>query len=83
MKATIELVKEAISEAEVIENTNDLDVDIPLIEQGCDSLDVVNVYMVIEEKFKIKIPDADLSKLLTINNMVDYINQKQQSEESL
>ena len=39
--------------------------------------------MVIEEKFKIKIPDADLSKLLTINNMVDYINQKQQSEESL
>lgn len=76
MKATIENVKEVIAEAEVLSDVSEMKNDIPLSEQGIDSLDVVNVYLLLEEKFDVKIPDEDLSKVLTINAIVDYVNSK-------
>lgn len=76
MKATIENVKEVIAEAEVLVDVSDMKNDIPLTEQGIDSLDVVNVYLLLEEKFDVKIPDEDLNKLQTIDNIIEYINIK-------
>lgn len=76
MKATVEIIKEAILEAEVLNNVDDLVNDIPLSKQGCDSLDLVNVYMILEEKFEIKIPDEDLEQLLTIDGIIEYLNAR-------
>ncbi len=76
MKATVEIIKEAILEAEVLNNVDDLVNDIPLSKQGCDSLDLVNVYMILEEKFGIKIPDEDLDQLLTIDGIIEYLNAR-------
>lgn len=76
MKATIENVKEVIAEAEVLGNANEMKNDVPLSEQGIDSLDVVNVYLLLEEKFEVKIPDEDLSKVETIDAIIEYINNK-------
>ena len=76
MKATIENVKEVITEAEVVGDANEMKNDIPLSEQGIDSLDVVNVYLLLEEKFDVKIPDEDLTKVQTIDAIVEYVNNR-------
>lgn len=76
MKATIENIKEVIEQAEVLGDVSELKNDIKLSEQGIDSLDIVNVYLLLEEKFGIKIPDEDLDKVTTINEIVEYVNSK-------
>ena len=76
MKATVENIKEVIAEAEVLGDANQMVNDVPLREQGIDSLDVVNVYLLLEEKFDIKIPDEDLEQVQTIDAIVEYINSK-------
>ena len=76
MKATIENVKEVIAEAEVLGDANEMKHDVVLSDQGIDSLDVVNVYLLLEEKFDVKIPDEDLDKVQTINDIVKYIHSK-------
>ena len=76
MKATVENVKEVIVEAEVLGDAEEMKNDIPLSDQGIDSLDVVNVYLLLEEKFDVKIPDEDLNKVQTINEIIEYINNQ-------
>lgn len=75
MNATIENVKEIIVEADVLGDVATLKNDVPLREQGIDSLDVVNIYLLLEEKFDVKIPDEDLNQVLSINDIVHYINK--------
>ncbi|ASM35487.1 acyl carrier protein [Campylobacter sp. RM12327] len=40
---------------------------------GADSLDVVELVMALEEKFDVSIPDSDAEKLLSIQDVVTYI----------
>jgi acyl carrier protein len=76
MKATIENITKIIEKAEVLGDVDKLKNNIPLTEQGIDSLDLVNIYLLLEEKFGIKIPDEDLDQLQTIDSIVEYINSK-------
>jgi len=76
MKATVENIKEVIEQAEVLGDVGELQNDIKLSEQGVDSLDIVNVYLLLEERFDIKIPDEELDKVTTVNEIVEYVNSK-------
>lgn len=76
MNATVENVREVIAEADVLGDVNEMKTDIALSEQGIDSLDVVNVYLLLEEKFDVKIPDEDLDQVQTIDAIVEYINKQ-------
>lgn len=76
MNATVTNVKEVLVEADILVNISGMKLDLPLSEQGVDSLDMVNVYLLLEEKFDIKIPDEDLDKVQTINGIIEYINYK-------
>ena len=42
---------------------------------GADSLDVVELVMALEEKFEVEIPDSEAEKLISINNVVTYIEK--------
>ena len=42
---------------------------------GADSLDVVELVMALEAKFEVEIPDSDAEKLITINDVVSYIEK--------
>lgn len=42
---------------------------------GADSLDVVELVMALEEKFDIQIPDTEAEKLISIQNVVDYVEK--------
>tara|TARA_B100001971_G_scaffold201075_1_gene213432 strand:- start:6972 stop:7220 length:249 start_codon:yes stop_codon:yes gene_type:complete len=43
---------------------------------GADSLDTVELVMAFEEAFDVQIPDEDAGKILTVQDAVDYIQQR-------
>jgi acyl carrier protein len=43
---------------------------------GADSLDVVELVMAFEEEFQIEIPDEDAEKIGTVQDAVNYIDEK-------
>ena len=45
---------------------------------GADSLDIVELIMALEEEFDIEIPDADAEKVVTVNDVVEYIKDNAQ-----
>ncbi len=69
----LEEVKKALSKH--------LDVNIEMIREnsklvddlGADSLDFVELAMVLEEKFGLEIPDEDVGKFTNVKSIVDYI----------
>ena len=44
---------------------------------GADSLDIVELVMAFEEEFCVEVPDSDAEKLLTVGDVVKYIEDKQ------
>ena len=42
---------------------------------GADSLDIVELVMAIEEEFDIEIPDTDAEKVVTVEDVVEYIKE--------
>ena len=44
---------------------------------GADSLDIVELVMAFEEEFGVEVPDSDAEKLLTVGDVVKYIEAKQ------
>ena len=43
---------------------------------GADSLDTVELVMDLEEHFQIEIPDEDAEKITTVQQAIDYINER-------
>lgn len=42
---------------------------------GADSLDIVELIMALEEEFDMEIPDNDAEKIVTVNDVVEYIKE--------
>ena len=43
---------------------------------GADSLDIVELVMAIEKEFNVEIPDEDAEKIATVQDAIDYIQNK-------
>lgn len=68
-------VIEALTAADVEVGLNALDPDVPLAEQGVDSLDMMNVFFTLEKRFSVELgDDIDLSEWETINRIVQNLN---------
>jgi acyl carrier protein len=71
-----EKVKKIIAEQLGVEE-EDITPDSSFVEDlGADSLDTVELVMAFEEEFGIEIPDEDAEKILTVQNVLDYIKEK-------
>lgn len=66
-------VKKLIAEVLNIDENKINDNSKIIEELGAESLDIVTLLMEFEDAFKMKIPDEDAEKLLSVNNIVDYI----------
>jgi len=74
--AVEEKIKKIIAEQLGVEE-EDITPDSSFVEDlGADSLDTVELVMAFEEAFGIEIPDEDAEKILTVQNVVDYIKEK-------
>lgn len=75
--ATFEDVKAVVVEQLSVE-ADSVKMESKIIEDlGADSLDVVELVMALEEKFGVEIPDSEAEKLLTIKDVVDYLEKIQ------
>ena len=45
---------------------------------GADSLDLVELIMALEEEFNIEIPDSDAEKVVSVEDVVNYIKENVQ-----
>jgi acyl carrier protein len=57
-------------------DTSSLEPDVPLTEQGLDSLDLMTVFLEIEETYHIKVPDQDYERLRTADEIAAYLNEQ-------
>ncbi len=70
-------VKEIIVEQlNVADNTVTLEASF-IDDLGADSLDIVELIMALEEEFDMEIPDGDAEKIVTVNDVVEYIKSNQ------
>ena len=64
---------------EIIANQLQMDADMidgsckVMEDLGADSLDVVEMLMSMEESFGISVPDEDIEELITVNDVVAYV----------
>lgn len=52
------------------------DHDRPLSDQGLDSLDHSALLLAVEERYGIKVPDADAERLDTVNRIAAYVAER-------
>lgn len=78
MEAILERVKEVISEQLGIEDVETITMDTTFIDDlGADSLDIVELIMALEEEFDMEIPEADAEKIISVGDVVEYIQKAQ------
>ena len=76
MESTEEKVKKIVTDHLGIEESK-ISPDSKFIDDlGADSLDTVELVMAFEEQFGIEIPDDAAETILTVQNAVDFINNK-------
>lgn len=78
MEAILERVKEVIAEQLGIEDIDSITMDTTFIDDlGADSLDIVELIMALEEEFDMEIPEADAEKIISVGDVVEYIQKAQ------
>ena len=76
MASVEERIKKIIIEQLGVEG-DDVATEASFVEDlGADSLDTVELVMAFEEEFGIEIPDEDAEKILTVQNVLDYIKER-------
>jgi acyl carrier protein len=53
-----------------------------LTDLQADSLDTVEIIMVVEDMFNIDVPDEDAEKLMTVGAVADYLEKRRADESS-
>ncbi|WP_420401441.1 acyl carrier protein [Flagellimonas sp.] len=77
MELTAGNLKKVLSKSSSLgEKVEEFDNENGLTEQGVDSLDMLDFYLNIEETFGIQIPDDDIDKMKSINDILDYLKEK-------
>jgi acyl carrier protein len=49
---------------------------LPLTEQGLDSLDVMSIFLEIEDTYGVQVPDEDYAELRTTEQIVTYLRER-------
>lgn len=78
MEEIFEKVKEVIIDQLGVEDEDKITMETTFIDDlGADSLDVVELIIALEEEFGMEIPEAEAEKVVTVGDVVEYINSVQ------
>lgn len=73
---TAELIIEVIKEIKLCSKPGELKYNLSLNDQGIDSLDRSTLYLSLEEKYGIKLPEKDEDKFDSIDSLISYANKQ-------
>ena len=76
MTVTADEIREIIEKADTMADMESLENDVSLSDQDVDSLDMANIFLLIEEKYGVKIPDTDTGKMTSVDEIVAYLSEK-------
>ena len=76
MTVTVDEIREIIEKADTMADMESLENDVSLSDQDVDSLDMANIFLLIEEKYGVKIPDTDTGKMTSVDEIVAYLSDK-------
>lgn len=76
MNITKKQMLATIKKTKIVKDVDELEFDIPLGSQNIDSLDISNLLFNIEDEYDVEIPDEEIDKLQTIDQILNYINIK-------
>jgi acyl carrier protein len=76
MNIDAETVRALIGKLEIVSDPGRLVNDVPLNQQGMDSLDFVNLLFRFEEEYNVKLPDSDVDGVRSIDDIVSLMNRK-------
>ena len=68
-------VKQAMTDSGVTADVTNLDSEQAFSEYGLDSLDLFNLFVELEGKTGVTVPDEDLDKLKSIDDVLVYFNK--------
>lgn len=77
MAITIESIVEKIGKADTQIDMSLLTPDTNLEEIGADSLDVMNIFLELQDLVGFDIPDNDIDELKTVNQIYKYLTEKE------
>jgi acyl carrier protein len=69
----IAIMKEVGVKAKILKQLKN---DVPLLEQGLDSIDLPAIAAATETKYKVDLSDADARRLKTVDDFVKFVNGK-------
>ena len=69
-------VVQLLIESDALTEDDEVIEDAPLKQMGIQSLDKFNVFLLIEEKYGVEVPDDDFDKLDTIQAIASYVTEK-------
>lgn len=78
MQIAIEEIKEKLKSIDWNIDIDHLKDDMPLFEQGLDSLDMLDLLLCLEQGYCVKIPDNDVPQLRTLADFSLYLTKKVQ-----
>ena len=74
MSDIAERVKKIVSEQLGVKNDEEISLEASFVDDlGADSLDTVELVMVLEEEFECEIPDEEAEKITTVQQAIDYV----------
>ena len=73
---TADGIKKIIKDARAVKNSDRLNPELPLTAQGVDSLELVSIFLAIEETLNIKVSDEEMAGLHSIQDIVNFLNKK-------
>ncbi|MBO1511737.1 acyl carrier protein [Metabacillus bambusae] len=68
----VKIIEETCSDIKLQEDQHDLE----LKELGVDSLDFASIFLALEEKYNVEIPDEEIDSLNTLNLIVNWLENK-------
>ena len=82
-QSTVDRVRSEVATI-LMKDSSQIDVTRPLVAQGADELDIVEIVMAVEEAFGVEIPDSaigenvgEVSKTLTVQKLAEIVSKQQ------
>jgi acyl carrier protein len=72
-----ERVRRAIADSGVLSDPASIRFDVPLRQQGVDSLDAANLVLAVEDACGARVPDDQFEHLKTIDDLIAYLSRVQ------